>query len=337
MKKIVFILALTVFANLIFAKKIKFAVDMATHTINPNGIHLMSDFQAYLGLPLGDWQPNTLQLNQEGASTIYSVILNLPAFAKYEFKFVNGTFGYEAEFVPNESRVEPFAFNDNRWIYLDSLKNDTTFVGAVVFGGNAPAGKSLIRFMVDMTNEASVSANGVHVGGTFQSSTWNAKNDILYSFTPKVYEVIAYAVAGNYEFKYYNGNTAGSVETVTGTCINGSGNRTHTVTKDSILPTICYKSCVNCTLAGIEEMNGQMAGVKLYPNPATTSSTIEFKAKDVDYFVSVSDLAGRVLQTYSSNNGESIVVQKDNLPDGLYFVNITDSRNAKASSKLIIQ
>ena len=338
MKKIILALILVFTFTGLSAKKIKFAVDMGTYTISPFGIHLMSSFQGYLGLPLGDWQPNTLQLNQEGLTTIYSVILNLPAFAEYEFKFVNGDQTYEAEFVPNESRVDYSGLGvDNRWIYLDSLGNDTAFVGAIPFSGNAPVGKSLLRFLVDMSNAGTVSSNGVHVAGTFQSTTWNAKNNILYSFGSNIYDVITYAVNGTYEFKYYNGNVLTNTETVPAPCANGGGNRTHPLIKDTILPIVCYSACVSCALAGIHENAEEISGVKMYPNPATELSVIEFSNKEVDYKLNLCDVSGRVLKTYLSNNGEEITIRKNELSSGLYFVNITDSKNAKRSAKLIIE
>lgn len=316
------------------AKKVKFAVDMGTYTINPNGIHLMSDFQMAIGLT-ADWDPSTLMLTQEGSSTVYSVIVDIPAFAKYEFKYVNGIFGYEAEFVPDQSRVG-YSFNDNRWLYVDSLKNDTTFVGAIPFSGNAPVGKKLIRFLVDMSNEASVSPNGVHVAGNFQTQTWNTQNNILYSFGGGVYEIIAYAPAGTYEFKYYNGNTLGNTETVPAACATNN-NRTHNLVADTILPTVCYKACVSCSLAGIFEYSSEISGIKMYPNPVISSATLEFKEKGIAYAATLMDLSGRVLKTFNSSNGENIEISRDDLKSGIYFVRVTNANNAKSTSKLIIQ
>lgn len=335
MKKIIIALLVVFGCSNAFAKKIRFAVDMGTHTISPAGVYLMGSFQSTLGLPGGDWQPNTLRLGQVGTSTVYDTILDLPAFNKYEFRFLSGDFSYEAEFVPNVSRVEPFAFNDNRWIYLDSLQNDTTFVGVIPFAGTAPAGKSLLRFMVDMSSVIT-STNGVHVAGTFQSSTWNTKNDILYSFGGGIYEVIAYAVNGNYSFKYYNGNILGNTETVPGTCAT-AGNRTHNLTKDTILETVCFSACVSCALAGMNEYTTDISGIKLFPNPTVHSSVMEFETKGVNYNVSVMDLTGRVLKTYFSNGGEAVNIRKDDLSSGMYLVNVIDSKNATASSKLIIE
>jgi hypothetical protein len=64
---------------------------------------------------------------------------------------------------------------------------------------------------------------------------------------------------------------------------------------------------------------------------------MEFKIKDVDYNIAIIDLTGRVLKTYFSKSGEAVTVKKEELRAGLYFVNVVDSKNAKASSKLIIE
>lgn len=334
MKKILTLALVLLVVSSSFAKKVKFAVDMTTYTINVNGIHMMSDFQTKIGL-LADWDPSTLQLNQEGTSTVYSVILDLPAFNKYEFKFINGIFGYEAEFVPEQSKVG-YLFNDNRWLYLDSLKNDTTFVGAIPFSGNAPVGKTLVRFVVDMSNVGTVSSNGVHVAGNFQSQTWNTKNNILYSFGGGIYEVIAYAPSGTYEFKYYNGNTAGNTETVPASCATNN-NRSHNLVADTILPTVCYGACVSCALASVHEYISEISGIKMYPNPVVSSSIMEFENKNTFYNVVLTDLTGRVLKTYRSENGESLEVKKDDLKAGIYFITVTNNRDARSTSKIIIE
>ncbi|MFN5621346.1 MAG: hypothetical protein ACK478_08590, partial [Flavobacteriales bacterium] len=125
MKHLFITLSCVLFASVSVAKHIRFTVDMTDQVVSPNGVHLTGDFQALLGLENGDWQSNTLLMEQQSDTNLYSVVLQLPAFRKYEYKFVNGDQFYEVEFVPWESRVG-YDFNDNRWLYLDSLSNDTT-------------------------------------------------------------------------------------------------------------------------------------------------------------------------------------------------------------------
>src|SRR6185436_20741908 len=215
MKKILFLFFVLAACTNLFAKKVKFSVDMTGQTLSPNGIHVTGDFQTAAGFPGGDWQPNTTTLTQEGSTNIYSIIVDIPAFTKYEYRYVNGDQSYEVEFVPIESRVGD-NFDDNRWLWVDSLANDTTDIGAIVFDTNAPAGLTLVRFLVDMQNEPSVSPAGVHIAGDFQG--WDPSKIMLYSFGSDVYEIISYVNPGTYEYKFYNGNTGGSMENIPALC-----------------------------------------------------------------------------------------------------------------------
>jgi hypothetical protein len=309
MKKLLFLSVLIFTSTFGFAKKVKFAVDMSTYTISPFGIHVMGDFQAVAGYTLGDWQSNTTVMTKEGTSTIYSVIVDIPAFAKYEFKFVNGDQSYEAEFVPN----------------------DTTFAGAVIFAGNAPAGLTLVRYMVDMSNAGTISPNGVHVAGTFQG--WNPTKTILYSFGLNVYEIITYVTNGSYEFKYYNGNTLGTTETVPSGCAVNN-NRGLNVTSDIILSTVCFASCSACTASGVEEY-ASLNGVKLFPNPASSYCTLELKESKA-YDVVLNDYTGRRVREYSFD-GNSLVINRDDLAPGIYFASVSDKSNNTSTLKLVIE
>ncbi|MCC6372815.1 MAG: hypothetical protein IT236_17560, partial [Bacteroidia bacterium] len=167
MKNWISICAVFLFVGTLSAKKVKFSVDMTGQTVSVNGVHVVGDFQALAGLG-PDWDPATAAMAKEGNTNIYSIIVNIPAQRKYEFRFVNGDLSYEAEFVPNESRVG-YNFVDNRWLYVDSLANDTTFIGAILYAGNAPSGKTLVRYKLNTNHLGAVPASGFHVAASFQS------------------------------------------------------------------------------------------------------------------------------------------------------------------------
>ena len=95
-KKLI-ILALVFNTGFVFAKKVKFAVDMTGQVISPNGVHISGDFQTEAGYPT-DWDAEATTLTKEGSTNIYSVTVNIPAFRKYEYKYVNGDKFYEVEF-----------------------------------------------------------------------------------------------------------------------------------------------------------------------------------------------------------------------------------------------
>lgn len=303
------------------AKKVKFAVDMDTITPNVMGIHIGGDFQTLAGFAGGDWMSNTTSLTQEGTSHIYSVVVDIPAFSHYEYKFINGDQWYDAEFVPLESRVDPMS-NDNRWIYVDSLANDTTFVGAIIFAANAPAGLTLMRFFVDMTNDASVSASGVHIAGDFQG--WDPIRTRMYSFGSSVYQIIAYGTHLTYDYKFYNGNSNSVIETVPGTCAVG-GNRELVLAKDSVLNTVCFGGCSACVLSSVAQIAHEV-NMSLYPNPAKDKATLNFTG-DENYDVVLTDLSGQTLKRWKLVNQQMQIDSKD-LNTGMYFITATGKNSS---------
>jgi hypothetical protein len=329
MKKIVLTFSLVLTCYALYAKKVKFAVDMDTFAISPNGIHVSGDFQTLAGYPGGDWTSDQTECVQEGTTTIYSVVVDIPAFAKYEYKFVNGDQFYEVEFVPLESRVG-YSFNDNRWIWVDSLANDTTFVGAIIFAGNAPAGLKLVRFLVDLNNQSTIAALP-HLAGNFQN--WNPATTSLYSFGDSVFEIINYLAVGSYQYKFINGNAWGQDESIPSAC-NVGGNRGIVVSKDTVLSAFCFGSCTICNPASISKAFLSQ-NFSLYPNPATDFAIVQFNSSTSVKYLVLTDIGGRVLRSYKGSN--SLTIETQSLESGIYFLNVVEKNRVSGSKKLIVQ
>jgi hypothetical protein len=328
MKRTILILLLVI-STVSFAKKVKFAVDMTGQIVNITGVHVTGDFQNIAGFPFGDWQSNTTLMTLEDPATqIYSVVVDIPAFAKYEYKFVNGDQFYEAEFVPVESRVG-YDFNDNRWIYVDSLSNDTTTTGPILFAGNAPAGKNLVRLLVDLQNETSVSSNGIHVAGDFQS--WDTQRTILYSFVPSIYEVIAFVTPGIYEYKYYNGNSTLDAEVVPAGCTINS-NRQVSVPKDTVLAATCYSQCSGCIVTSVRSES--RTAFNVYPNPSVSGS-ITIASENIRT-VLVLNSAGEEIKS-SEVTSPYYFMDTAGFAEGVYFIKAIANDGTYAIRKLIVQ
>lgn len=313
-----------------FAKQVKFAVDMTGQTVSPNGVHVTGDFQEIAGYAGGNWVSNTTLLTQEGSTSVYSITIDLPAFAKYEYKFVNGDQFYDAEFVPVESRVG-YDFNDNRWIYVDSTDNSVYSAGNILFAGNAPAGKMLVRFLVNMQDET-VSANGVHVAGNFQGSDPAAS--ILYSFVSNVYEAIYFADAGTVSYKFYNGNSSNTAETVPSSCAQ-NGHRQATASSDLVLDVVCFSSCTACLgTTGLDELTSD-ASVTLYPNPTENNSILRIDGASGTFNVKVLDVKGSVV---SLQEGSGLfILEKGKLNGGIYFVEVSLADQLISTLKWIVR
>lgn len=324
--------AVSIIPKNVNGKKVKFAVDMRSYVVNPHGVHVMGDFQTDAGFAGGNWLACAVELFKESADTnIYSRILTLPAHKKYEFKFVNGMEDYEQEFVPEESRVG-YNFVDNRWIYIDSLQNDTTIIGAIQFEKNAPNNKKLIRFKVDMSKEASINSNKIHISGSFQNN--NPATTILYSFVPKIYEVISYVDTVNHQFKFVNGNQTNNAEVVPAACAV-SGNRKIVASKDTVLPVVCFASCDTCLKASAI-YNSPLTNINIAPNPAQEFVKINLGLNlDVD-FVLFNQL-GEVVGTGNISNQQEFIIHRNNLNSGIYYLNLIHKEQGKKSFKIIFE
>ena len=238
----------------VFAKKVAFVVDMTGQTVGAAGVHVAGNFQG--------WSANTSRLFPvPGVPNNYGMLFDINAGQVIEFKIINGDAFSAAEAVPDINRKGYVINNmsdDNRWMYIDSLKNDTTVIN-VKFASSAPTGKTAIRFTVDLQKESAVSSNGVYIAGNFQdingaSGEWKpneTRMSNLYS-SNKIYEYIAYVgTTDMVEFKYLNGNDWPQNESVPSGCAQG-GNRYYQATSTSTaLPKVCFGSCTACPAAPI--------------------------------------------------------------------------------------
>ena len=327
MKKASLSIMLSLFCFSLLAKKVKFSVDMTGQTISAAGVHIVGDFQSEAGLG-ADFAQLTPMVHESGS--IYSLIVTIPAFRKYEYKFANGDLFYEVEFVPVESRVG-YDNVDNRWMYVDSLQNDTSFVGAILYGGNAPAGLNLVRPLVDLTAEGTISTNGVHLAGNFQG--WSTSKNRMYSFEANSYETIFYVAAGTYEYKFYNGNSASNSETVPSSCAT-NGNRQVIVSGDIIPDPVCYSSCVACLGTSVNEQKAS-SGTLLYPNPSTDRIRISFKENNQNRTLVLLDLTGKSVRTYTNVLSDSFSIEKNDLNSGIYFLQVSSGNAGTTVHKLI--
>lgn len=332
MKKLFLFALLTFTLNIAFAKKVKFAVDMTGYAIDFEGIHIASDFQKIAGLG-NDWETHSAKLKQEGTSEIYSLVVDIPAFKKYEFKYINGKEGYQAEFVPLESRAL-YNFSDNRWLYIDSLRNDTTFVGAVKFEGNAPEGKKLVRFGVQLAQKMILDKKGIHLAGDFQG--WNTSEIFMYSFDGIVHEYIAYfdnkvkAVS----YKFINGNDSTKYEAVTGVCTK-EGDRYININQDTVLTHVCYTECIACPPIIATNDARLLRDIKVFPNPFGESLNIQFHNDSKFHNIELMDALGKTLHKTTQHVDNQYFYENENLPTGVYFLKITDDKNRMANYKII--
>ena len=120
---------------------------------------------------------------------------------------------------------------------------------AVSFELNA---QSTVTFLVNMQGQT-ISANGVHIAGNFQSPAWqpgatamlDTNGDGIYEYT----QVLPTGVP--VQFKFINGNNWGQDEAAPAACgaPNGLGGYNRTITPTAtelVYGPVCYASCEDC-------------------------------------------------------------------------------------------
>lgn len=331
-KIIASIFLLFVSSTFVEAKYVRFAVNMQySGMLNSNDAYMSSTFQSAIGMG-GDLTHGFLHLTQSTTDTnIYSAIYNIPAFQMYEYQFEMGVTGYDMENIPFESQS---LLNGYRWLYIDSLSNDTLNLPAVYYSGNNSATEIMYRFKVNMSNEI-VSPDGVHIAGNFQNNDPSAT--IMYSFGNSIYEYMTYLTPNTQiDYKFYNGNTTLTSEIVPLSCATNGNRVIANVDSAQILPTVCFSSCVNCSPVGTENV-GSVNNYHLAPNPMNLSSILSFNDMAKFHSLSIVDMQGRIVRQLNNIETSTVDINKEMLAASCYFLHIVNDKNETSSMKLIIE
>ena len=89
---------------------------------------------------------------------------------------------------------------------------------------------------------------------------------------------------------------------------------------------------------GIQELKNEIS-ISISPNPFSTSTTLLINGEiKVNSYLYIYNLLGQEVKTIPINNQKEIIINRDNLPDGMYFYKIIgNTREALATGKMVIQ
>jgi hypothetical protein len=142
------------------------------------------------------------------------------------------------------------------------MKKLLTLSLVLFFCGAMQAQNESLTFRVDVNNISSLSPNGIHVAGNWQSEAngdadWvpgaNALDD---SDEDGVYELTVQVPAGSYEYKFINGNDwSENPEGVPGECAINGNRGVDVVSGGVITDLVCFGSCAECPITGGGDVN----------------------------------------------------------------------------------
>jgi hypothetical protein len=94
----------------------------------------------------------------------------------------------------------------------------------------------------------------------------------------------------------------------------------------------------SCVQAGVGINNNLNANnIKLYPNPTESNAIIAFNDLAKNHTVVVTDITGRIIDTYRNVTEKQMTINSNNYTTGLYFVQITNEMNQTATVKLAVK
>ena len=76
--------------------------------------------------------------------------------------------------------------------------------------------------------------------------------------------------------------------------------------------------------------------LKVYPNPASFSATLQANTSLRDATVLFYNLYGQIVKQINNVCGQTITLYFDNLPAGLYFIHVTQNNKTYTTEKLLI-
>ena len=84
--------------------------------------------------------------------------------------------------------------------------------------------------------------------------------------------------------------------------------------------------------------NEDLNSFKLFPNPMKEYSTLEFNNPTNENFIlKLYDVQGRIVRTMTNIKSNQVIIKKDNLIDGLYFLQLSTDKKTSMTGKLMIK
>ncbi|NBU71628.1 MAG: hypothetical protein EBS53_09280, partial [Bacteroidetes bacterium] len=235
-------------------RSVVFRVNMTNQTVGANGMYVAGNFQG--------WNATASPMVADAVNpNIYQYTALINANTTIEYKFVNSGVW---ESVPSNC-----AQNGNRFL---TVVNDT-ILPAFVYGScglTPPTVSRTVTFAVNMGGQ-NISANGVHVAGSFQGFNPGSTPMLASTTNPGVYTYTTQIPDGvTIEYKYINGNSFATAEQVPAACgvTDGFGgyNRFAAINSDTTLPAYYFGTCSTVP-------PGAISGLVTYDNTASTIMT----------------------------------------------------------------
>lgn len=90
----------------------------------------------------------------------------------------------------------------------------------------------------------------------------------------------------------------------------------------------------NCS-TGVEELS-EIKSINVFPNPFSSQTVLQTDNFLFNATLTVDNYLGQTVKQIKNISGQTVVLSRDNLPSGLYFVRLTQDNKVIATDKLVI-
>ncbi len=108
---------------------------------------------------------------------------------------------------------------------------------------------------------------------------------------------------------------------------------TQTGTNTAVLALARYNNTIP---VGINETDNPTIEIKIYPNPFSSSITIQMDKILDNAILTIYNIYGQQVKQLNNLSGQTIPFHRDNLSDGVYFIQLTQENKIVMTSKLVI-
>jgi hypothetical protein len=304
--------------------RVRFRVDMngyagpAFTTVNLNG-----SFNGWCGAcaPMAD----------PDLDSIYELDLDLP-LSTVEYKFTLDGWSQQESLLPGSPCTMTTGQYTNR--FHNVTGNDT--LDAVCWQSCSPCSSGptsgRILFKVNMNNYSGPSFANVHLNGTFNN--WcGACAPMTDANQDSIYELELTLPIDTIEYKFtLDGWNISENLTQGMPCTQTTStftNRALIVTGNDTLDAVCWESCSPCFPVGIRQLASDNNLLKIYPNPVHDVLRLDFPTGETLQNASSlrwTDMQGRDIQGFISQNGQGESFNVEALSPGLYTVQFRTER-----------
>ena len=279
------------------------------------------------------WCGNCNAMSDPDGDNIWEVTIPLYQDS-IEYKFAHDNWAGQEELTPGSVCTKTTSGFTNRFIYITG----DTVLPAVCWASCEECGiipdTFNVTFNVDMRGYTG-SYTTPELNGNFNGWCGNCnamadpEGDSIWTISLEMYQ-------DSIEYKFSHDTWTGQEELTEGSVCtkttSGFTNRFLIITGDTVLPEVCWASCMPCdTTTGLNDLNN--IDFSVYPNPASTTIWVEGDASPAT--LSVYSVQGTKVLEVRTNGSTRNEISIASLPNGIYTLQRVTEQGATAKRFVI--